>query len=130
MGTSMAAFRRSFLAIKLPLPLRAAFPVRSMSYTSHWSPGQYPPTRRSDHVDVYASKKQGKVSVQDPYEWLQHDTKETQDWVSAQEEYTRKFLDAGPDRHRLEMEIKASTDYERVSFRPRAFSYAAMVNRL
>ncbi|KAI0034395.1 prolyl oligopeptidase [Vararia minispora EC-137] len=84
-----------------------------MSCVKYWSPGKYPPARRSDHVDSYASEKQGRVSVHDPYKWLEHDTVETRDWVSAQEKYARQFLDAGEDRVRLEVEIKNSTNYER-----------------
>ncbi|KAA1465945.1 prolyl oligopeptidase [Dentipellis sp. KUC8613] len=78
-----------------------------------WVGGQYPSARRSDHIDVYKSEAKGEVKVHDPYAWLEHDTKETQDWVTAQEEYTRKYLDANPDRQKLEDEIRKSMDYER-----------------
>ncbi|KAI0052627.1 prolyl oligopeptidase [Auriscalpium vulgare] len=83
--------------------------------TTSWKPNQYPPARRSDHVDVYESETKGKVQVHDPYQWLEHNTAETEGWVSAQEAYTRQFLDANPERLKLENEIRKSTDYERFS---------------
>ncbi|KAI0044903.1 prolyl oligopeptidase [Auriscalpium vulgare] len=83
-----------------------------MAATS-WKPNYYPPSRRSNHVDVYNSEAKGEVHVHDPYEWLEHDTEETKDWVSAQTAYTRQFLDANPDRHQLEDEIRKGMDYER-----------------
>jgi len=116
----MNHFRLSLQAITPRLPQLvntvtvASSASRAMSHKSNWRPGTYPATRRSDHVDTYASETRGKVTVHDPYEWLEHDTKETQDWVTSQEQYTRKFLDANPYRQRLEDEIRKSTNYERV----------------
>lgn len=92
----------------------SSFPVSAMSYSSHWQPNLYPSARRSDHVDTYASELHGQVRVPDPYEWLERDSDETQAWVTAQEAYTRSFLDANPDRTLLEDEIRKSTNYERV----------------
>ncbi|THH13332.1 hypothetical protein EW146_g6877 [Bondarzewia mesenterica] len=83
--------------------------------TTSWTPNQYPPARRSDHVDVYTSEAKGEVKIIDPYEWLEHNTDETEKWTTAQEKFTREFLDANPDRSKLEEEIRKSTDYERFS---------------
>ncbi|KAF8548935.1 hypothetical protein OG21DRAFT_1422158 [Imleria badia] len=80
-----------------------------------WTPNQYPPARRSDHVDVYESKKQGQVRVPDPYQWLEQNTDETDAWTSAQDAFTRAYLDKNPDRAKLEKEIRANTDYEKLS---------------
>lgn len=80
-----------------------------------WTPHCYPPTRRSDHVDVYRSGAGGEVKVSDPYAWLERDGKEQEKWLAAQEALARNFLDAHPDRIKLEEEIRASTDYEKVS---------------
>ena len=85
-----------------------------MSY-AHWKPAQYPATRRSDDIGIYDSETKGKVSVHDPYRWLEQNTEETDQWTTAQGEYTRQFIDANPDLPRLEEEIRQSTDYERVS---------------
>jgi prolyl oligopeptidase len=58
-----------------------------------WTPDKYPLARRSDHVDVYQSKAQGSVQIPDPYQWLETNTTETDDWVTAQEAFTRAYLD-------------------------------------
>lgn len=84
--------------------------------TSSWIPHRYPPTRRSDHVDVYQSEGKGEVNIPNPYSWLEKGGEERERWLAAQEALARNFLDAHPDRARLEEEIKASTDYEKVSF--------------
>jgi prolyl oligopeptidase len=55
------------------------------------------------------------VKVSDPYDWLEKDSEEREKWLAAQAALTRNFLDAHPDRVRLEEEIRASTDYEKVS---------------
>ncbi|EIM85490.1 prolyl oligopeptidase [Stereum hirsutum FP-91666 SS1] len=86
-----------------------------MARTLPWAPNRYPTARRSDHVDVYASEKHGEVKVPDPYQWLEQNTEETEQWTTAQEKYTREFLDTNPDRLKLEDEIRKSTDYERFS---------------
>ncbi|KAI0069251.1 prolyl oligopeptidase [Artomyces pyxidatus] len=83
--------------------------------TFTWRPNQYPSARLSDHVDVYDSETKGKVHVPNPYEWLEHNSDETEKWTTAQEQYTRQYLDTNPDRTRLEDEIRKSTDYERFS---------------
>lgn len=79
-----------------------------------WTPNQYPPARRSDHVDVYKSEKQGEVRVTDPYQWLEEHTDETDAWTSAQDAFTRTYLDKNPDRAKLEKAIRENTDYEKV----------------
>lgn len=79
-----------------------------------WTPNQYPPARRSDHVDVYKSEKQGEVRVADPYQWLEEHTDETDVWTSAQDTFTRAYLDKNPDRAKLEKAIRENTNYEKV----------------
>ncbi|KIJ20885.1 hypothetical protein PAXINDRAFT_165716 [Paxillus involutus ATCC 200175] len=80
-----------------------------------WTPNQYPNARRSDHVDIYKSEKHGEVRVADPYQWLEQNTEETDKWTSAQDAFTRTYLDKNPDRVKLEQEIRANTDYEKFS---------------
>jgi hypothetical protein len=79
-----------------------------------WIPHSYPPTRRSDHIDVYQSEAQGEVKIPDPYAWLEKDGEERERWLASQEALARNFLDSHPDRATLEEEIRASTDYEKV----------------
>lgn len=86
---------------------------RNMSATS-WSPNTYPPARRSDHVDVYKSEARGKVRIPDPYQWLEEYTEETDEWTSAQEVFTRSYLDKNGDRQKLEDAFRFSTDYAKV----------------
>ena len=79
-----------------------------------WTTNKYPSARRSDHVDVYKSKAKGEVPVHDPYNWLEHNTEETDKWTTAQEAFTREYLDKNPDRQILEDEIRKNTDYAKV----------------
>ena len=89
--------------------------LRNMPMTaSSWIPHCYPPTHRSDHIDVYHSESQGEVKVPDPYAWLERDGEERERWLASQEALARKFLDSHPDRATLEEEIRSSTDYEKV----------------
>lgn len=79
-----------------------------------WKPNSYPPARRSDHVDEYKSESKGIVKVADPYQWLEKNTPETDEWTTAQEAFTRKYLDQNQDRKKLEDEIRSNTDYAKV----------------
>ena len=81
-----------------------------------WTPHSYPPTHRSDHIDIYQSEAEGQVKVPDPYAWFEREGEEKQKWLASQEALARTFLDSHPDRVRLEEEIRASTDFEKVSF--------------
>ncbi len=79
-----------------------------------WSPNRYPSARRSDHVDVYKSEKNGEVRVHDPYQWLERNTDETEQWTTAQEGFTREYLDKNPERQDLEDQIRKNMDYAKV----------------
>ena len=80
-----------------------------------WTPLTYPASRKSDHVDVYKSEKKGEVRVPDPFNWLEEHTDETAAWTTAQADFTREFLDRNPHRDSLEKEIRANSDFEKVS---------------
>ena len=84
------------------------------SVPTAWVPSRYPSARRSDHVDVYKSEKHGEVRVHDPYQWLEHNTDETEQWTTAQEKFTREYLDLNPERKELEDEIRKNLDYAKV----------------
>jgi prolyl oligopeptidase len=72
---------------------------------------QYPPTRKSDHVDVYHG-----VSVADPYRWLEDDNSgETKAWVTAQNKVTFAYLNAIPERAALKARLTKLWNYERFS---------------
>ncbi|KAI0676715.1 prolyl oligopeptidase [Trametes maxima] len=82
---------------------------------TRWVPNRYPAARRSDHVDVYKSESKGEVRVRDPYNWLEHNTDETEQWTTAQEQYTREYLDQNPERQDLEDQIRKTMDYAKFS---------------
>ncbi|CCM03973.1 uncharacterized protein FIBRA_06129 [Fibroporia radiculosa] len=86
-----------------------------MPARTQWAPSRYPPTRRSDHVDVYKSASQGEVRVHDPYQWLEQNTDETDQWVTAQEAFTREYIDQNPERKSLEDEIRNNEKYAKFS---------------
>jgi hypothetical protein len=80
-----------------------------------WVPDKYPVAERSDHVDVYKSAARGEVRVADPYQWMEEDSDKVDKWTSAQEIFTRSYLDKNGDRQRLEDAFRASMDYAKVS---------------
>ena len=79
-----------------------------------WVPDSYPPTRRSDHVDVYKSASRGEVQVSDPYQWLEETSNEVNQWTTAQTTFTQAYLNKNPDRQKLEERFLASKDYAKV----------------
>src|SRR6476619_85899 len=95
------------------LPLRAAFSLvalATIASLSHAEPMTYPQTRRGDQVDAYHGEQ-----VADPYRWLEDDartSKEVADWVAAENEVTRKFLDAIPEREEFRKRLSELWNYE------------------
>ena len=79
-----------------------------------WAPDSYPPSRRSDHVDVYQSASKGEVQVPDPYQWLEENSDEVDKWTTAQTAFTQAYLDQNADRQKLEDKFRASKDYVKV----------------
>ncbi|KAH8829968.1 prolyl oligopeptidase [Flagelloscypha sp. PMI_526] len=114
---SLKVFRRACL----PSKTRAAFlslsmtsPVNTGSSVS-WKPNTYPPAARGDHVDVYKSEKDGDVRIPDPYRWLEVDSPQTDEWTTAQEQYTNAYLEQLPHRQQLTDEIRANTNFPKFS---------------
>lgn len=73
----------------------------------------YPPTATVDQVDVLHG-----VAVADPYRWLEQDVRTTpavRDWVTAQNQVTRAYLDALPGRAEIEARLRALWDYDKFS---------------
>ena len=81
-----------------------------------WTLNNYPPTRRSDRVDVYKSATQGEVRVPNPYNWLEENSEERDRWIDVQESFTHSYLDKNPDRKRLETVFYGVNDYAKVLF--------------
>jgi prolyl oligopeptidase len=102
--------------MSLKLPLRAVLSLAvlaAIASLSHAEPMTYPQTRRGDQVDSYHGEE-----VPDPYRWLEDDartSKEVADWVAAENEVTRKFLDAIPEREEFRKRLAELWNYERYS---------------
>ena len=112
--TLSSTIRQPPLATTLLRRSFATTPVHQMPALTPWTPGQYPPAHKSDHVDTYKSKKSGSVAVPDPYEWLEHYTPEREAWINTQADFTEDYLKKNPDRKILEDEIRKNTDYAKV----------------
>lgn len=71
---------------------------------------QYPVSAKVDTVDNYFGE-----AVPDPYRWMENDTtKETADWVKAQNEVTFGFLEKIPYRDQIKKRLEALNNYEKV----------------
>ena len=69
----------------------------------------YPRTRQVDQVDDYFG-----TTVKDPYRWLEDDNSpETKAWVEAQNKVTFAYLEAIPERKRIEKRLTELWDYQR-----------------
>lgn len=82
---------------------------------------EYPETTKIEHTDRYFD-----VDVSDPYRWLEDDrSKETAEWVEAENLVTRTYLDSISFRPALKERLRELLDYERVSqpFREGAYEY-------
>lgn len=82
---------------------------------------KYPETQKKIVNDTYFD-----VQVEDPYRWLEDDrSKETMDWVSAQNKLTFSYLDKIPFREEIKKRMSALWNYERVSapFKEGGYTY-------
>src|SRR5687767_12609200 len=72
---------------------------------------EYPTTRKTDHVDKYHG-----VEVPDPYRWLEDDnSKETGEWVAAQNKVTFGYLEKIPFRAAMHDRVLKLNEYEKYS---------------
>lgn len=71
----------------------------------------YPKTAKVDTVDTYFG-----TEVADPYRWLENDTsKETGDWVAAQNEVTFGYLNKIPYRDKVKQRLEQLNNFEKLS---------------
>lgn len=89
-----------------------------------WSTA-YPAARRSDHVDVYQSQARGEVHVDDPYDWMEEHSSETEAWIHAQSALTNEFLAQNGDNARFKEDLRSSYNYPKLSFPKRYGTGAA-----
>jgi len=72
---------------------------------------QYPTTKKVDHVDDYSG-----IKVSDPYRWLEdNNSKETADWVEAENKVTHDYLSKIPFRDELRKRLTDLWNYEKFS---------------
>jgi len=72
---------------------------------------KYPVTAKVDTIDHYFGK-----AVADPYRWLENDTtKQTAEWVKAQNEITFGYLKNIPYRDKIKKRLETLFNYERLS---------------
>ena len=76
-----------------------------------WTPGGYPFTRASNHVDIYQSASNGQIHVSDPYDWMEHPSEEVENWMRDQTAFTQAYLDQFQDNQKLETEFRSILDY-------------------
>jgi len=97
--TACAATKSHMTAPSAPAPQAAAGPVAPA----------YPPTARGDVVDNYFGTK-----ISDPYRWLEQlDAPETAQWVKAQNQLSRPFLESLPWRGWVKQHLTEIWSYER-----------------
>jgi prolyl oligopeptidase len=71
----------------------------------------YPDTKKVDTVDTYFG-----TEVPDPYRWLEDDnSKETEEWVKAQNELTQSYLSKISFRDDIQKRLTEIWDYEKYS---------------
>lgn len=98
------------------MPLFSILGANSHAQTIH-----YPPTQKVDVTEVI----QG-VQVTDPYRWLEDDrSRETENWVRAQNRVTREYLDKIPFRAAIKQRLNTVWNYEKFSapFNEGKFTY-------
>jgi prolyl oligopeptidase len=80
---------------------------------------QYPETRKDDQVDDYHGTK-----VADPYRWLEDDNSaETLEWVDAQNQVTRSYLEQIPYRSQLKQRLQELYNYPKYGIPSRSGAY-------
>jgi prolyl oligopeptidase len=68
----------------------------------------YPAARRSDHADDYFG-----TEVPDPYRWMEDlDADEVAEWVTAQNELARPFLESLPEREQIRQRAETLWSYK------------------
>ncbi len=69
----------------------------------------YPTTLQQDVIDVYHGRE-----IKDPYRWLENpDSKETQAWITAQNELTFDYLSEISAREKIKQRLTKLWDYEK-----------------
>ena len=79
--------------------------------STHSQQIKYPFTKKVDQIDDYHGTK-----ISDPYRWLEdNNSKETAEWVEAQNKITQEYLSKIPFRESLKNKLTELWNYERYS---------------
>ena len=98
---------------------RAAPPPEAVKEAETMSEAlSYPETRSGEVVESFSSAAAGEVQIADPYRWLEHDVRESDEvaaWVDAQNHVTFDYLADLPGRSAIAERLTELFDYERFS---------------
>ncbi len=109
MGWACSLLALAYLTSALPAADDGPSPRNGSAAARRFPPVRYPPSRRSDHVDIYHGTK-----VPDPYRWLEAvDSAETRQWVQAQNKLTFGVLESIPEREAIRKRLTQLWNYER-----------------
>lgn len=90
-------------------PTIIAIAAAVMASTPALAQIHYPPTPKVNVTDEYFG-----VKVADPYRWLEDDTsKQTAEWVKAENDITRKYLNSIPMRADILKRLKETANFEK-----------------
>ena len=101
--------RISLLAIAGAVSAMITAPTSAQQCPSAQTPMHYPVSKQVAQIDDYHG-----IKVADPYRWLEDgNSKETEDWVSAQNQLTQQYLAQIPARERIKKRLTTLWNYER-----------------
>lgn len=93
---------------KLPLALISILLLNTSTAQTKMN---YPNTKKGSQVDDYFGTK-----IEDPYRWLENDTsKQTENWVLTQNNYTNSFLNKIPNRNKIKERLTELWNYPKTS---------------
>lgn len=98
------------IQLHLTILVKSFFPIdQTMKQITFWPelPIVYPISPAVDVVDVYHD-----TAVADPFRWLEDPTSvQTQDWIAAQNQLTRRYLDNVPTRSAIHRRLTELWNY-------------------
>ena len=99
--------KRNYLFILMAFVIMMSFEIKTVVGQTEIAPAPYPVAEKGDTIDVYFG-----TEVADPYRWLEDDnSKETAEWVIAENKVTYGYLEQIPFRQKVEDRLKQIWDY-------------------
>jgi len=109
-------FGRAFLStgVLLVLAACAATPSDTDQQSTERTAMSYPQSPRGDQVDRYTGGDGTDIAVADPYRWLEQlDSKQTRQWIAAQNLMTDTYLAQITDRRAIQNKLTKLWNFER-----------------